>query len=73
MKSIRNIGTFVLVLGGAFFALSPRRRSAVARKLAEARRFVSRRVTDREARAGNLAADRWEGEGGSLPAFDQRH
>lgn len=73
MKSIRNIGTFMLVLGGAFFALSPRRRSAVAQKLAEARRFVSRRAADREARASHLASETWEGEGGAFPAIDQHH
>jgi hypothetical protein len=73
MKSMRNVGILMLVLGGAFLALSPRRRLAVARKLAEARRFVPWRAADREARASHLASETWEGEGGAFPAIDQRH
>jgi hypothetical protein len=73
MKTVRNALLLVLVLGCAFIALSPKRRRAAAEKLAEARRLVSRSVADRETRA-RQASERWEGEGGAIPAAEaQRH
>ena len=68
MQAVRNAVIFVLVLGGAFLALSPKRRSLVAGKLAEVQRLASRRIADREARAGRLATEAWESEGGASAA-----
>ena len=69
MQAVRNAVIFVLVLGGAFLALSPKRRSLVAEKLAEIQRFASRRIADREARDdGRRATEAWESEGGASAA-----
>ncbi len=68
MQVVRNVVILVVVLGCAFLALSPRRRAAAAEKLASARRLVSRKLADREARAGRVATDTWDGEGGAIPA-----
>ncbi len=68
MQVVRNVVILVVVLGCAFLALSPKRRAAAAEKLASARRLVSRKLAEREARACRLATERWDGEGGSIPA-----
>ena len=68
MQAVRNAVIFVLVLGGAFLALSPKRRSLVAEKLAEIQRFTSRRIADREARDDRQATEAWESEGGASAA-----
>jgi hypothetical protein len=65
MQSVRNVVILVLMLGCAFVALSPKRRRAAAEKLAAARRLVARKFTDREARAGRLATETWDNEGGA--------
>jgi hypothetical protein len=69
MQTVRNAVMLGLVLGGAFLALSPKRRSARAEKPTRARRFVSRGLTDREARVSQ-ASERWDDEGGAIPAAD---
>jgi hypothetical protein len=68
MRVVRNALILVVVVGGAFLVLSLDRRASLAEKLAEARRLVSRRATDREARASRMASETWEGEGGAIPA-----
>ncbi len=65
MQSLRNVVILMLVLGCGFLALSPNRRRAAAEKLARARRLVSRRIADRDARASRLASETWENEGGA--------
>jgi hypothetical protein len=65
MKSIRNVVILALMLGGAFVALFPDRRRAAAEKLARARRLVTRKFADGEARAGRLATEAWDNEGGA--------
>lgn len=67
MQIIRNVVLLGIVLGCAYLALSPRRRSAAAEQPAHARRTASPRFADREARVGQ-ARERWDGEGGSIPA-----
>ncbi len=66
MAASRNIGFFVLALGVLVVALSPRRRGRVSRTLADARRFASRRIVDRDARVSPRAVARWENEGGAM-------
>jgi hypothetical protein len=65
MSSMRNIGIIALALAWVVIVVSPRHRRAVARRLAEARGFVSRRCVDEEARASSRAVDAWEDEGGA--------
>lgn len=67
MQIVRDTVILVLVLGGAFLLVSPKRRAVAAGKLAEARRFVSRRLAEQEARASRLAGETWDGEGGAIP------
>jgi hypothetical protein len=64
MTAIRRLGTLALVLGGVLVALSPRRRALVSQKLAQARRFLSRRNGGRDARDSEARA-RWEDDGGA--------
>jgi len=45
-------------------ALSALRREEIAQKLERARRFVSRRAVDRDARE-STARDRWDDDGGA--------
>jgi hypothetical protein len=73
MSVVRNmvVLALVLVLGCAFVELFLKGWS-VARKLTEARRLASRRVTDREARSSRLASETWDGEGGAIPAAEGR-
>jgi hypothetical protein len=62
--TIRTLAVLALVVGAVVVALSPRRRALIAQKLAESRRFVSRRVVDRDAREGTARA-RWDDDGGA--------
>jgi hypothetical protein len=50
MATLRNLGVLAFALGGTLCALWPRRRAPAAGKLAYTRRFVSRRIADRDAR-----------------------
>jgi uncharacterized protein YjeT (DUF2065 family) len=71
MQVGRNAVMLVVVLGGLFLALVPqRRRRAAAAKLAESRRLVFRRIIDREACASRSDSERWDGEGGAIPAVE---
>lgn len=63
MATIGRLATLALVLGCAVVALSPKRRARMARKLALARNFLSRRVVDRDAREQTDQA-RWADDGG---------
>jgi len=67
MTTMRNIILLAVSIACAVIVLSPRSRSAVARRFADARRFVSRRLVDRESCAGSRAIDTWESEGGAIP------
>jgi hypothetical protein len=67
MASMRNLGVLVVVFGGVLVALSPRRRRRIAQKLEESRRFVSRRIVDRDAR-DDQAHGRWDDDGGTWDA-----
>ena len=63
----RKIGLLALGFGAIYVAASAKRRALLAQKLAESRRFVSRRIFDREARDGQ-SVDRWDDEGGAASA-----
>lgn len=65
MPAMRNIGLTAIAIAWIVVLVLPRRRRVIAPKLGEARRFVSRRIVDEEARASSLAIDAWEGEGGT--------
>lgn len=65
MPAMRNIGLTAIAIAWLVVLVLPRRRRVIAPKLGEARRFVSRRIVDEEARASSLAIDAWEGEGGA--------
>ena len=58
---LKNFGVLALALGGALVALWRRRRAPAAEKLAYTRRFVSRRIADRDAR-DEQALVRWDDE-----------
>jgi hypothetical protein len=64
--TMRAIALTVLASAWIVVLVSPRNRRAIARKLADARRFVSHRLADTEARASSRAVDTWEGEGGAM-------
>lgn len=72
MRIARNLGVLAVGLGWVILLVSPRRRGAVARKVADARRFVSRRILDEDARARSHALDAWEDEGGAMRAPAER-
>jgi hypothetical protein len=63
MAFLRNIGVFAFALGGTLCALWPRRRAPAAGKLVYTRRFVSRRIADRDAREIQALAS-WDNDGG---------
>ena len=65
MRAIRNALLSAIGIASVLLLVSPMQRRAIARKLAEARRAVSRRLIDDEARASSRAEDAWEGEGGA--------
>jgi hypothetical protein len=67
---MRAFALTVLASAWIVVVVSPRHRKAIARRLADARRFVSHRVVDTEARASSRAVDTWEGEGGASAAPD---
>jgi hypothetical protein len=62
----RNWGVLALALAlaTALVARWPRRRAPAAKKLADTRRFVSRRIVDRDAR-DEQALVRWDDDGGA--------
>jgi hypothetical protein len=60
----RHFGVLALALGGVLVALWRWRRAPADRKLAYTRRFVSRRITDRDARDAQ-ALGRWDDDGGA--------
>ena len=64
MTTLRNLGLLAIAFGAIVLVLSPRRRALVAQKLAHARRFVSRRVVDRDA-LHRQALDTWDDDGGA--------
>ena len=66
MTTVRNIALFVIGVGCVVVVLSPVHRRSLARKLADARRIVSRRVVDEDARTSSRAVEAWEDEGGAV-------
>lgn len=62
VTTLRNLGLLAIASGAVLVVLSPRRRALVARKLAHTRRFVSRRVVDRDERHSQ-ALDTWDHDG----------
>jgi hypothetical protein len=62
MAILRNLGMLALALGGALVALWRRRRAPASGKYP--RRFVSRRIADRDARDAQ-ALVRWDDDGGA--------
>ena len=64
VMTLRNLGRLAIAFGAVLVVLSPRRRALVARKLAHTRRFVSRRVIDRDERHSQ-ALDTWDHDGGA--------
>jgi hypothetical protein len=62
MTVIRHFVILTLLFGGVLVAASPTRRARLARKLEESRRFVSRRLVDRDARE----RARWDDDGGAI-------
>jgi hypothetical protein len=65
MSTIRSIALTFVASAWVIVLVSPRRRRALARRLAHARRLVSRRIVDEDARATARAVDAWEDEGGA--------
>ena len=68
MTVVRNTGLIVAGIGCVLVVLSPRRRILAARKLTDARRFVSRRVVDEDARTSSNVIDTWEDQVGGMHA-----
>ena len=64
VTAVRKLGVLVLVLGGVLVGLSPNRRTRLARKVTQTRRFVSRRIAARDANDG-AALERWDTDGGA--------
>jgi hypothetical protein len=64
MASLRKLGILAAAFGAVLVALSPRRRTLVAQKLKESRRFVSQRILDRDAR-DSQAREQWDDDGGA--------
>ncbi len=68
MRPIRFVLLAASVTWGLVVALRPGYRKRLARRLLESRRFVSRRIVDRDARdARGEGLDRWANEGGWAP------
>lgn len=65
MPTMRRVVLTFLASAWILVVVSPRHRRAIARKLADARRLVSRRIVDEDARASSRAEETWEGEGGA--------
>jgi len=67
MARMRTVAVvvLVLVLGSVLAAVSSWRRTRFAERSAESRRFVSRRVVDRDAR-DQQALERWGNDGGAM-------
>jgi hypothetical protein len=68
VTTLRNLGLLAIAFGAVLVALSPRHRALVARRLAHTRRFVSRRVVDRDecrSQALDQALDTWNDDGGA--------
>ena len=63
MRVMRDIALTAIAIAWIIVLVSPRRRRPIARKLAEARRFASRRIVDEEAPTSSRAVAAWEGEG----------
>ena len=64
VTTLRNLALLAIALGAVLVVFSPRRRALVARKLAHTRRFVSRRVVDRD-ELHSQALDTWDDDGGA--------
>jgi hypothetical protein len=64
MAAMRTLAVLTVVLCAVLAALSPRRRALIAQKLTQSRRFVSRRVVDRDARDWE-SWNRWDDDGGA--------
>lgn len=64
MAILKSFGVLALALGGVLVALWRRRRARAAGQLACTRRFVSRRIADRDAR-DQQALVRWDDDGGA--------
>jgi hypothetical protein len=68
MRGIRNAVVCAVGIAWILILVSPKQRRTLARKLADARRFVSHRMVDEEARRNARAVDAWEAEGGATIA-----
>lgn len=66
MPTMRSIAITLVTSAWVLIVVSPRRRQAIARRLADARRYVSRRIVDEDARRNSQAIDAWEDEGGAM-------
>lgn len=62
VTAMRKLGTLALVVGTVVVVFAPRRRALAVQKLAQARRFFSERIVDRDARESR---DRWDDDGGA--------
>ena len=51
MRVMRRLGIVAVALAGVLVELWSRRRTLIVQKSADSRRFVSRRILDRDARA----------------------
>ena len=70
MRALRDALVSAIGIAWVLLLVSPMQRRAIARRLVKARRFVSRRLLDEEARASARAADAWENEGGATRGVD---
>jgi hypothetical protein len=66
LPTLRGIVLTLLAGAGVIAFVSPGYRRAIARRLSHARRFVSHRIVDEDARASARAVETWEDEGGAL-------
>jgi hypothetical protein len=66
MSKPRAIVLLTVAITCVAMMMSERRRKAIARRLADARRFVSRRIVDEDARTSSRAVETWEHEGGAM-------
>jgi CheY-like chemotaxis protein len=66
VPTMRSIAVTLVASAWVLFVVSPRRRRAIARRLANARHYVSRRIVDEDARRSSQAIAAWEDVGGAM-------
>jgi hypothetical protein len=67
---MRSIAVTILASAWLVVVVSPRHRRAIVRRLSDARRYVSRRIVDEDARRSSQAIAAWEDEGGAMQSVN---